>query len=192
MAEATLEDVVTKIRGIRGLFITAMPDCLLYDSWVRPEENWTGEDAAAHLGDLVRANREGLKRLNSWSSDMSVTIESADLLLILREVRSDFVATFAFEASVALGMARLQIKQVLSILDEMLPTVELAERPRGERILDYLMRYAPDAHTVLQRVALRTRISKAKLENPEGLDDDQCDALERAVKDILGLDEISI
>lgn len=192
MAETSLEDIVAKIRGIRGIFITAMPDCLLYDSWVRPDESWTGEDAAAHFGDLVRANREGLKRLNSWSSDMSVTIESADMMLILREIRSDFVATFAFDSSVALGMARLQIKQVLNVLGEMLPSIEPEERPRGERVLDYLMRYAPDAHAVMQRVSLRTRIPLGKLEHSEGLTDAECDTLERAVKDILGLDEISV
>ncbi len=192
MTDTSLQDAVSKLRGVRGVFITAMPDCLLYDSWTRPNEQWTGEEVAAHFGDLVRANREALKRLHSWSSDMSVTIESAGVLLVLREIRSDFVATFAFDSNVPLGMVRLQIKQVLSVLNDLLPTVGLEERPRAERVIDFLMRYAPDAHAVLQRVALRSRIPRADLDRPEQLSDSQCESLERAVKEILGIDELNI
>ncbi len=188
----SLEEIVSTMRGVRGLFITAMPDCLLYDSWIKPGENWTGEDAASHFGDLVRANRRALKHLHSWSSEMSVTIESADMMLVVREIGNHFVATFAFDASVPLGMARLQIKQVLAILTETLPNVAPEERPRGERVMQYVLRYAPDAHTVLQRVALRSRIPMQQLESPEGLSDEQCQSLEQVVKELLGLETLNL
>ncbi|HMR09290.1 MAG TPA: carbon storage regulator, partial [Polyangiaceae bacterium] len=61
--------------------------------------------------EIERANREALKSLGSWSAEMQVTIESADLLLVLRELRNDFVVTFANHRTAALGMVRLQVKR---------------------------------------------------------------------------------
>ncbi len=91
-----IREVVADVPSLRGIFVTAMPDCLLFESWTRPEESWVPEDAASYFGDLVRANREGLRALQSWSAEMQVTIESADLLLVLRELRGDFVVTLDY------------------------------------------------------------------------------------------------
>ncbi|MCA9619057.1 MAG: hypothetical protein KC731_08545 [Myxococcales bacterium] len=192
MAGTNLERAVEDLPSLRGVFVTAMPDCLLYDSWTRPGEEWASDEAGAYFGDLVRANREALKSLGSWSAEMQVTIESADLLLVLRELRNDFVVTFAFDRTAALGMVRLQVKRTLSVLMDLLPRVEPEERPRGNRIYDYLLRYAPDPHAVIQRVALRTRIPLEQLEAPETLQEDQIASFEVCVKEILGVDNLHL
>ncbi len=192
MAPPKLSEIVADIPSLRGVFITAMPDCLLYEAWTRSEESWGTEDVASYFGDLVRANREGLKALKSWSAEMQITIESADLLLVLRELRSDFVVAFAFQREVPLGMVRLHTKRALDRLGALLPAVEAEARPRGARIVAFLQKYAPDPHAVLQRVALQTGITVDTLHRPEALDQGQVALLESAVKDVLGLQTLSI
>jgi hypothetical protein len=191
MAKSAVQEAVSDVPSLRGVFITAMPDCLLFDSWTHPEETWSAEDAASYFGDVVRANREGLKSLRAWSAEMQVTIESATVLLVLKELR-DFVVTLAFERDLPLGMVRLHTKRVLERLNAILPKLEATERPRGVRVIEFLERYAPDAHAVLQRVSLRTGIAIELLRAPDRLDPEQTGLLEESVKDILGLDTLSI
>ena len=191
--EEKLRSVFTETPSLRGVFVTAMPDCLLFTHWQRENESWVAEEAAAYFGDLVRANREGLRALSSWSSEMQVTIESSDVLLVLRELRGDFVVTLAFRRDVPLGMVRMYVRRVLSVLEELLPKVEQKQLPRAVRILEFLDRYAPDAHAVRHRVALRTGITYDTLQSSAAqLSPSQVEALEAAVCDILGLDRIEV
>jgi hypothetical protein len=192
MSEPSLEQALSGVPSLRAAFVTAMPDCLLYDAWIRAEESWAGEDVAAFFGDLIRANREGLKALQAWSAEMQVTIESTDLLLVLREVSSDFVVSFAFERSAPLGMVRLHVKRVLALLAEQLPKVEPQQRPRALRVAEFLTRYAPDAHTALKRAALRSGIPVDSLESPHALSPQQVELFERSVCEILGLESLSL
>lgn len=192
MTPNSLAQAVEGVPSLRGVFVTAMPDCLLYDSWTRPEESWSGEDVASYFGDLIRANREGLKALQAWSAEMQVTIESTDLLVVLRELASDLVVGFAFERSAPLGMVRLSVKRVLAVLEDTLPKVRPEQRPRAVRVAEFLARYAPDAHTALQRASLRSGVAFDALRQPETLSAAQADRFERAVTEILGLDALSL
>jgi len=192
MTERGIQQAVEAVPSLRALFVTAMPDCLLYDSWMRPEESWSSEDVASYFGDLIRANREGLKALQAWSAEMQVTIESTDLLLVLRELSTDFVVGFAFERATPLGMVRLHVKRVLSVIDETLPKIKPEQRPRAVRVAEFLTRYAPDAHTALNRAALRSGVPVDLLLKPENLSAHQVELFERTVCDILGLDALSL
>lgn len=192
MAEKILARAVEGVTSLRGAFVTAMPDCLLFDSWVREQEEWNVEDTASYFGDLVRANREGLRALGSWSSDMQVTIESSDTLILLRELSEDFIVGCVFERNAPLGMVRLNLKRLLERLQVQLPQFEIQHRPRGVRVVDFLRRYAPDPHAVLLRVALRTGIDAESLERPESLSEEQVASVEEAAKRILGLDELAV
>ncbi len=89
-------------------------------------------------------------------------------------------------------MARLHLKRLLVQLEESLPSIEVEERPRAIRIIEFLSRYAPDAHAVLKRVSLRSGISLDNLRNPEELPPDQVEVLEGSVKDILGLETLTL
>ncbi|MBI5507994.1 MAG: hypothetical protein HY903_04505 [Deltaproteobacteria bacterium] len=191
MGQLSLQQAVEDVPSLRAVFVTAMPDCLLYDSWVRSGEDWIPENIASYFGDLVRANREGLKGLHAWSAEMQVTIESADLLLVLRELR-DFVIALAFERSAPLGMVRVHINRILARLSDLLPPLAPEERPRALLVVEFLEKYAPDPHAVMQRVALRTGISIEELRQPERLDAGQLERLEGSVKEILGLDALAM
>lgn len=192
MADITLASAVEDVPALRGAFVTAMPDCLLFDAWMRSEEAWEGEDVASYFGDLVRANREGLRALQAWSAEMQVTIESTDLLLVLRELSSDFVVGFAFERSAPLGMVRLHVKRVLGTLEDILPKIQPEQRAYAVRISDFLLRYAPDSHTALQRAALKSGIPIDSLREPSQLSESEVSVFERSVCDILGLESLAI
>lgn len=187
-----LKQLVEDIPSLRGVFVTAMPDCLLYEAWVQEGSPWSPEQVAAYFGDLVRANREGLKALGSISSDMQVTIESPEHLILLREVDRDFVCAMVFERSAALGMVRLHSRRLLERLAASLPSFEVAQRPRGVRVVEFLNRYAPDPQMVLLRASLRTGLPVEALKTPETLDDEQIAVLEETACKILGLQTLQI
>jgi predicted regulator of Ras-like GTPase activity (Roadblock/LC7/MglB family) len=187
-----LKEIATDVPSLRAIFVTAMPDCLLFDSWVRTGETWQADEAASYFGDLVRANREGLKALQSWSTEMQVTIESHDVLLVLRELRADFVVTLAFQRDAPLGMVRMHTRKLLERLDDVLPKLELKTRPLGVRIKEFLEKYAPDPHAALSRASLRTGIPLEVLKKPETLTPAQQQHFEETVKDILGLESLSV
>jgi predicted regulator of Ras-like GTPase activity (Roadblock/LC7/MglB family) len=193
MAQGFLENAVAGVPTIRAIFITAMPDCLLYESWVREEHsNWAVEDVASYFGDLVRANRHGLKALGSFSSDMQTTIESADMLVVLKEITSDFVCGCVFERNAPLGMVRLHTKRLIERILTHLPSVQNEERPRGIRIMEFLDRYAPDPHAVMLRVSLRTGISVDVLKMAETLTADQIVRVEESASRLLGLNKLNL
>ncbi len=192
MPQNFVAQAVEDVPGMRAIFITAMPDALLYDYWIRENDNWSAEDVASYFGDLIRANREGLKALGSWSSEMQVTIESADTLVVLRELTNDFVCGGVFDRKTPLGMVRLHLKRVTERLIDHLPSFEVEERPRGVRVMEFLQRYAPDPHMVMLRVAMQTGIDLEMLRTPEKLDKAQVHQVEEATQRILGLDSLNI
>jgi predicted regulator of Ras-like GTPase activity (Roadblock/LC7/MglB family) len=187
-----IAQAVQDIPSLKAVFITAMPDCLLFASWLREDSNWSEDQVATYFGDLFRANREGLKALGSWSSDMQVTIEAPDNLIILHELNRDFVCASVFERDAALGMVRLHTRQLLERIRASLPTFEAEERPRGVRVMEFLNRYAPDPHAVLLRVSLRTKLPMEVLAEPEKLSAEQVAQVEETACGILGLQALSI
>lgn len=187
-----LQKAIDNVDFLHGVFVTMMPDCLLYDSWIKSDFDWVAEDIASYFGDLLRANREALKALQSWSSQMQVTIESNDLLLVLSELESDFVIGFVFDLKAPLGMVRLHTKYMLQRISEILPKFTVEQRPRSVRIVEFVQRYAPDPHSVMLRVSLQTRIPINQLNDAGDLSEEQVTTLETTVCDILGLDALNI
>lgn len=191
MSQATLERTVEDVAALQAVFITAMPDCLLFDAWQR-EGVTDVEEIAAYFGDLVRSNRRGLKALGSWSSDMQVTIESAESLVVIKEMSEHFVCGAVFDRGTPLGMIRLQMKRLLGRIDSMLPDLTAEELPRGVRLIAFVTRYAPDPHAVLLRVSVRTGLTLDQLSAAESLTPAQVESLEAATKRILGLDTLNV
>lgn len=192
MSTPFFDRVVEDVPSLRAAFVTAMPDCLLFASWQAPESELEIEDVAAYFGDLVRSNRQGLKAMRSWSSEMQITIESAESLVLLREINADFVLGAIFERSAPLGMARLHLRRMIDRTSAQLPRATVEERPRGVRIVEFLDRYAPDPHAVLLRVALRTGLSLESLQAAESLSPEQVARLEEATCRLLGLKQLSL
>jgi len=192
MSTDYLAQAARDVPSLRAVFVTAMPDCLLYDSWLAEGSEWKAEEIASYLGDLFRANREGLKALGSWSTEMQVSIESPEYNILLKELRSDFVLACVFDRDAALGMARLYTQRMLQRIAAALPSFQVEERPRGVRVMDFLNRYAPDPHAVLLRVSLRTGLPMEQLQRPEALALDHIAQIEKTAAGILGLESLNI
>lgn len=192
MSRPDISQALEGLSAISGLFITTMPDCRLFDSWVREDSPWVAEDIAPYFGDLARANRRGLEALGTWSADMQVSIESADSLIVLREIGSNYAVAFIYDRETPLARVRLQVNQVLEKIRSLLPGIEDEERPEGVRVVEFLQRYAPEPHASLMRVALQTGVGMDALLRPESLTDEQVEAVKESARDILGLEHLHV
>lgn len=187
-----LASAVEDIPSIEAVLVIAMPDCLLFGAWLEASSTWKEEDVASYFGDLFRANREGLKALGSWSAEMQVTIDSTGHWILLQELNTDFVCAAVFKREAALGMVRLYTQRLTARIADSLPRFETEKRPRGVRVLNFLSRYAPDPHTILLRVSLRTKLPLELLEQPEQLADEQVALVEKTACGILGIESMNL
>jgi predicted regulator of Ras-like GTPase activity (Roadblock/LC7/MglB family) len=192
MTPEMMANSVEDIPSLNAVFVIAMPDCLLFSSWLSPESDWNEEEVATYFGDLFRANQKGMKALDTWSNDIQISIESPGHRILFEELNSDFVCACVFERSAALGMVRLYTKKLMERIGSALPTFETAERPRGVRVMSFLNRYAPDPHAVLLRVSLRTKLPVSLLETPEKLSAQQVAQVEQTACGILGIESMNL
>lgn len=188
----SLAPIVQDVGGIRAVVVTMMPDCLLLDSWLHADEKFEPEEVGAYFGDLIRANREGLRALSSLTQEMQVTIEAGDRLVVLRELPGNFVVGFVMKIDTPLGMVRLHVKRMLERMVSVLPVFAPTERPKAVRVLEYLRRYAPDAHAAMLRISLRTGLPLEAMNHPETLSEAQTELIATAVRDVLGLEELHV
>ncbi|GAB4109962.1 MAG: hypothetical protein OHK0013_45730 [Sandaracinaceae bacterium] len=192
MMNELIERSASSLPALRALMVVTMPDCLLYGSWSRRDVQFSAEDASGYFGDLVRANREGLRLVGSWTSDMQVTVEGADVLVVLKELNEHFVCCALFDREAPLGMIRLHLRIVIEQVRAALPKIDLAHLSPGARIVQFIERYAPDAHAALLRISTRTRIPVEQLRAPDTLTAAQVSDIEDAAKRILGLENIHL
>ncbi len=187
-----ISDLAGELRSLRAVMVMAMPDCLLFDSWTREDVEDSADKAAAYFGDLIRANYAGLRSMNSQTKQMQVTVEADDVLLVIREVRNNFVVTSVFDAGGPLGMVRLLVERILSVADEALPTIVSAKKSKGTMLVEFMRKYAADPHAVLRRASLRSGIPIGVLRSPQSLTDAQVSKLEIVAQDLLGLQRIEL
>lgn len=175
---------------LNGLVITQLPDCLAWKAWQKID--FDHEDVAAYFGDMIRAQRSACQTISPITQNIRLTIESDQFTILAIELTPAFAIIFIFDPRIALGMARLSIKRFCQVILENLPKDDVVERSRGERLVEFVKRYAPDPHTIMMRVSLQAKIPAAALEKPATLSNEQVDKLEQAVKSILGISNIHL
>ncbi|MCB9641341.1 MAG: hypothetical protein H6728_04870 [Myxococcales bacterium] len=187
MQEYSLQELIEPSPSLNAVFVTAMPDCLLFDSYEAQPNKRDLNHVASYVGDLVRANREVLRSLEEYEEDAQITVETKEYQIILKELDERFVAGFLFNRKAPIGMVRLQVDKMLKVLRKHLESYKPEEIPRVVQVLDYLQRYAPDPHASMMRVALKTGLPLQTLQNPQGLNEQQLANIEESVRQILGL-----
>ncbi|MEZ4237426.1 MAG: hypothetical protein R3F59_15020 [Myxococcota bacterium] len=185
-----LDRAAREAANLDGIVITKLPDCVEWRGWTR--WSWSTSDVAAYFGDLVRANRNAMKVVAGAPERVALTIEAPGHKILAQDLRADLVAVYIFNDSESLGAARLVARRLHQQILQNLPSSELVERTRGERIWEFLLRYAPDAHAVPMRVALQTGLTPKNLADPAKLTEAQTKQLEAAAKDILGVDSLGL
>jgi hypothetical protein len=192
MPTNNIAQLVDNIPSLRAVLVATVPDCLLVTSWQRDGETWDAEAGAAFFGDLVRANRSGLELIGAWSSTMQTTIESGERVIVLRHIEAGIIGAFVFLRETPLGLVRLHVVRLAGELARTLTANTPRAASRGQRLLDYLERYAPDTHAALLRVSLQTGLPLALLRDPDRLADDEFNQVIGAARQILGLEHLAI
>lgn len=192
MPRTALHEIALDVPALRALFVATLPEGRLFEAWMRPKEPWNATEAATHIGDIHRACCHALEGLGVRQRDAQLTIESGALRIVIREVRDEYVVAFTFDRTAAASVVAAQVKRMLQRLDDMLPAGLRQEQPRGARLVDFVLRYAPDAHAVLQRVSLKTGIAVTRLQAREAMTPEELERLEAAVKDVLGLESLDV
>jgi len=185
-----LTNSAKELQNLEGVVIVKMPDCVEWGSWTRA--SWSPSEVAAYFGDIVRANRAAMKVVAGSTEGLSLTIEAPNHRILTQELRPDTAVVYVFDDVAPLGLVRLQAKRLCKVISEHLPSEALEQRSRAERIMEFLLRYAPDAHAIPMRVSLQTGIPIDALRDPASLDDAQTDLLEAASQDILGVATLGI
>jgi hypothetical protein len=134
MEQLSLATLIADIPSLRGVFVTSMPECSLYQSWSSPSEQWDTEQAGKYFGDLVRSNTSALKSLGAAPENMVVTIESGDLLIVLRCVKR-FAIGVLFHRNTPLGLVRLHVGKIVGRLESGLPDIQVKDASRAARAI---------------------------------------------------------
>ena len=192
MSQEQLKALVNHIDALRACVVVTVPDCMLYSAYQREQEDWDAELVAAYFGDVMRSHRQNLEQLDTWTDSAQVTIESPNRHIVIRQLSAEFVVAFVFEGGVPLGMVRLHISRALGGIESMLDDAKPKEISRGEKLLNYLDRYAPDTHAALLRLSLQTGLPMGLLQQPNDFSDAEYEAVEASVQRILGLERLGL
>ena len=187
---AWLTEAAAQVEHLECVVIIRLPDCTGWAEYSRGGLD-TGE-IAAYFGDIARANRNALKIVGEHEPDLGLILETGTRLVLCRDLSPRFVIAAVFANQLPLGLARMRLKALAKATLAHLPTDDVAQKSRAERILDFLTRYAPDPHTVPLRLSLQTGIALDALHAPGDLDPRQTERLEAAARSLLGLEHLRI
>jgi hypothetical protein len=116
-----IESLVSGIKQLNALLVVTIPDCLLFSSWRREGQSWDAEAAGAFLGQLVYSAEQGGQATDGWTTGLAaITLESANALIILRQVKEPFAVAYVFDHDTAIGWARMQVQRTLGPVTERL------------------------------------------------------------------------
>jgi predicted regulator of Ras-like GTPase activity (Roadblock/LC7/MglB family) len=134
-----IESLVSGIKQLNALLVVTIPDCLLFSSWRREGQTWDADAAGAFLGQLVYSTEQGGQAMNGWTNGLaSITLESENALIILRQVKQPFAVAYVFDHDTAIGWARMQVQRTLGSVTEQLdgqappPSAKPAAKPAAK------------------------------------------------------------
>ena len=110
------------IRGLRGVVVTAIRDCLPYAEWQQNGESWDPRAIAASW-ELLNGHQSSLGELGP-SAEVSFTIEAANAALFFSQLDEHRGVTYIFAGDVPLGVARLRIRALNPMI-----AISLAHEP---------------------------------------------------------------
>ncbi len=180
-----LAEAVLDVEKIEALLIVQKPAGEVWESWKRVD--FEDRELAAYFADMVRAQRHICQELAPELQEIRLTLESNLLTVIVTELSSHFIGVFIFRNPLPLGLARLAIKRVTDRILPRLPTETVEVEGEAKRLIEFILRYAPDPHVVMERIALKTRIPYERIYEVESLSREEIARLREAAEEILGV-----
>ena len=105
----------------------------------------------------------------------------------MTEISSRFIGVFIFRNPVRLGLVRLAIKRLTERILPHLPTEAVEVESEAKRLIEFILRYAPDPHVVMERIALKARIASERIYGVENLSREEIARIREAAEEILGI-----
>lgn len=119
-----LKSVAADIRGLEAAIVTVIPDNLLYDAWSRNDRVQDADEAATYFGDLVRIHFGALQSVGVERGNIQLTIESGDAIILVRNIRGNYVITLVFQDDVPLGLMRVHTQRLIEHVASTLPAFD--------------------------------------------------------------------
>ena len=112
--------------ALKSLVVLSMPDCLLIDHWSATSAD--ADSLAARFGAVLHAVLQTTSTAGGRATADLISIETPDVLLLVAPIGGETAAGFIFDRGTALGMARIQIRDMLGELE---PAVQgMTHRPK--------------------------------------------------------------
>ena len=124
-----LNTIAPSIAGLEAVIVTVIPDNLLYDAWSKDQRVADAEESATYFGDLVRVHFDALASVGVPRGDIQITIETDGLIVLLRNIRANYVISLVFQDTTPLGLMRLHTKRLIQFIDDNLPFFEDEDDP---------------------------------------------------------------
>ena len=123
MTQQDIESIVSGIKGLSGVVVVTLPDCLLYSAWQNHKATWDAEIAGAYFGQLLTSGTDGLRSVDGWQGLDTLTVEmETGLTTLRRTVDKAFVVGYVFERNTALGWIRLNVNRTFGEIQTRLHT----------------------------------------------------------------------
>lgn len=182
---AWLAEAVSDIDKIEALLIVQNPTGNVWESW--KQSDFEDQELAAYFADMVRAQRHICQELAPELQEIQLTIESNLLTVLVTELSSRFIGVFIFRNPVPLGLVRLAIKKLTERILSHLPTEVVEVESEAKRLIEFILRYAPDPHIVMERIALKARIPSERIYGVDNLSREEIARIREAAEEILGI-----
>lgn len=194
MSSLDLALAIQGIPSLRGVFVTALPECLLFDALLSEEHQDTKsvEEVAMLFGELLQTNQRTLQLLGAQQPHAQLLVEHQEMLFCIRPLPFQFALGIIYEPDVPLGLVRVFASQIAGHITSQLEDIARQAGSRGGVLLDYALGHLPEPSTVLRRLSLRTGIPMDTLHQPALLSEKETELLEGAVCDILGVEHIEL
>ncbi len=113
--------------ALKNLVVMSMPDCLLVEQWSAAPADM--ESVAALMGATLHAANQAARAISDRPNTDLVSIETPDALIFMCAVSQSMGTCFVFDRTSTLGLARIQIRDMLLELEPLLRGTETLGKP---------------------------------------------------------------
>lgn len=115
MSRPDIASIAKRAPALKKLVVLSMPDSLLIDHWASVPAD--AESLAALFGAALQSARQTSNASVGKKNPDLVSIETAEALIFVVPLDHDMAAGFVFDRSTSLGLARIQIRDMLVELE---------------------------------------------------------------------------
>jgi len=183
-----LKSAAGEVEHLQGVVVAQRHDSTVWHAW--SAEGHTLEANVAYFCDMARAGQRAVGAADA--SGVRLSVETDGRVVFVEGSGARYLTILSFAPAVDRFLARAASRRLHATISHHLPEEGAADLCKAERVMAFLLRYAPDAHAAPMRLALQTGISLERLQTPAALTDSETSALEDAVRNLLGIEDLRV